>query len=356
MRARLREWLIALLGLAAAAMAACVIGEVAVRLYAGHPLWPIVPPKPYIDNSLLYRRHATRLYEMTPGIDDVVGYGHVRITINRWGFRDDADPVVPKPAGAWRAVVLGDSFTFAGKVQLADTFAKRLEKMLGARDPGRRYEVLNLGVPGYKSGQELALLREQGMGLEPDLVIVDVTMSFAGAAVQAYSDRQPAWPAFRRFAKRFDLVQSLYASWKEYAFLRQGNFFRRGQSYADLAEGSPRWEAAKADLREMKRATGEKGVALLVVVWPVFVELDADYPYAAKHHLLVEACEKLGVPVLDLLPAFRGIDATTLWASRDDHHPNPIAQQRVAEVVLENLLGRGVLLPAADTSPRLPRR
>lgn len=343
MRGWLRESMIALLGLAAAAVAACGIGEVAVRLYAGHPLWPIVPPMPYIDNSLLYRRNATRLYEMTPGIDDVVGYGYVRITINRSGFRDDADPVVPKPAGTWRAIVLGDSFTFAGKVQLADTFAKRLEKLLGARDPTRRYEVLNLGVPGYKSGQELALLREQGMGLEPDLVIVGVTMSFAGAPVQVYSARQPVWPAFHRFIKRFDLVQFLYANWKQYAFLGHGGFDPPGQSYPDLAEGSPRWEASKADLREMTRITGEKGVGLLAVVWPILVELDGGYPYTAKHRLVVEACEKLGIPVSDLLPIFRGYDASTLWASRDDHHPNASAQQHVAEVVAAGLEEKGLL-------------
>src|SRR5207249_11527052 len=81
---------------------------------------------------------------------------------------------------------------------------------------------------------------------------------------------------------------------------------------------------------------------LLVVMWPVFVELDA-YPYDAKHRLVVEACKRLGVPVLDLLPAFQGIDATTLWASRDDHHPNASAQQRVAEVVAAGLEEKGLL-------------
>jgi hypothetical protein len=355
-RAWLHELLVAFFGLAAAVAAACVVGEVAVRLSAGHPLWPIVPPTPYIDNSLLFRKNATRLYEISPGIDDVVGYGYVRITINRSGFRDDVDPIVPKPAGTWRAIVLGDSFTFGGKVQLADTFAKRLEKLLGARDPARRYEVLNLGVPGYKSEQELALLREQGMGLEPDLVIVAVTMSFAGAPVQLYPDRQPAWPAFHRFIKRFDFVQFLYTNWKRYASLLREGFSQPERTYPDLAEGSPYWEASKADLREMARVTEEKGVGLLVVLWPMLVRLDGDYPYTAEHRRVVEACEKLEIPVLDLLPSFRGIDVSTLWATRDDHHPNPIAQQRAAELVLGSLLERAMLPPATAVSPRVSRK
>ncbi len=342
MIARLRSWVLAALGFVVAALVACLIGEVAVRLYAGHPLWPIVPPKPYVDNDLLYQPSPTVLYELRPGTDEEVGYGHVRIAINRAGFRGDVEPVVPKPAGTWRAIVLGDSFTFSGKVLLADTFAERLEKILAARDPSRRYEVLNLGVPGYKSSQELGLLREKGLALDPDLVIVDYTLNAAAPPVQLISGKRPMWPELNRFVKRFDLVQFLYANWKQYAFLREGNFFRRGQNYPDLAEGSPRWEASKADLREMKRVTGEKGVALLVVMWPVFVELDA-YPYAAKHRLVIEACNQLGVPVLDLLPAFQGIDAPTLWASRDDHHPNASAQQRVAEVVAAGLEEKGLL-------------
>jgi hypothetical protein len=345
---RLRGWTLGVLGLALAALVAAVLGEIAVRLLAGHPLWPLVPPTPYIDNDILFRKSPTLLYELRPGVDEEVGYGHIRITINGAGFRDDTDPVVPKPAGTWRAIVLGDSFTFSGKVALADTFQKRLEKSLATRDPPRHYEVLNLGVPGYKSGQQLGLLREKGLGLGPDLVIVDFTLNGPAPQVQLVSGKQHRWPALHRFIKRFDLVQFLYANWKQYAFLGHGNFFRRGQNYPDLVEGSARWEASKADLAEMKRLTDARGARLLVVMWPVFVQLD-DYPYAAKHRLVVEACEKLGIAVLDLLPAFRGIDATTLWATRDDHHPNPVAEQRVAEAVRDALAAKGLLPPAPTT-------
>jgi hypothetical protein len=187
-------------------------------------------------------------------------------------------------------------------------------------------------------------------------VIVSVTMSFPGAPVQLYPDRQPVWPAFHRFIKRFDLVQFLYTKWKQYLSLWREGFARPLRTYPDLAEGSPYWEASKADLREMARVTEEKGARLLVVVWPMFVKLDGDYPYAAEHRLVVEACEKLGIPVLDLLSVFRGVDASTLWASRDDHHPNPIAQQQAAEVVLGSLLKLAMLPSATTVPPRVSRR
>ena len=182
------------------------------------------------------------------------------------------------------------------------------------------------------------------MSLDPDVVLVDFTLNEAAPLVQLISERSHRWPAAYRFVKRFDLVQFLYANWKQFAFLRQGNFFRRGQNYADLVEDSPRWEATKADLAEMRRLTDARHAHLLVVMWPVFVQLD-DYPYVAKHRLVRQACETLGIPVLDLLETFRGTDARTLWASSDDHHPNPTAQKRVAEAVRDALEKRGFLPP-----------
>jgi lysophospholipase L1-like esterase len=340
---RLRDLGITILDIAVAAMAAFVVGEIAVRLYAGHPLRPLVPPQPYIDPAFFYVKSPTRLYDLRPNQDEEVGYRRIRIKINGYGFRDDADPVVPKPPGTWRAIVLGDSFTFSGKVNVGDTFAKRLEKNLSDADRSRRYEVLNLGVPGYKSRQQLDLLRDKGLRLQPDLVIVDYTLNGPSPEVQLLPERPARWPALNRLFKRFDLVQFLYANWKQYSYIRRGDFLRRGVNYPSLAEGSERWEASKRDLAEMKRLTDANGVRLLVVMWPVFVELDDRYPYAEKHRLVVDACRQMGIPVLDLLPAFRGVDATTLWVGRDDHHPNPAAQSRVAEAVAAELRADGVV-------------
>ncbi len=339
---RLRDFAVTILGIAVAAVAAFVLGEIAVRLYSGHPLWPLVPPQPYVDPAVFYVKNPTRLYDLRPNQDEEVGYAGIRIKINGFGFRDDADPAVPKPPGTWRAIVLGDSFTFSGKVNLGDTFAKRLERDLSEADRSRRYEVLNLGVPGYKSGQQLDLLRDKGLRLEPDVAIVDYTLNGPSPEVQLLPERAARWPALNRFFKRFDLVQFLYATWKQYSYIRRGDFLRRGVNYPSLAEGSERWEASKRDLAEMKRLTEAKRIRLLVVMWPVFVELD-DYPYADKHRLVVDACRRMGIPVLDLLPAFRGLDATKLWASRDDHHPNPVAQRRVAEAVGTELRAEGMV-------------
>jgi hypothetical protein len=52
-------------------LAAAVVGEAALRLLHGQPLWPLLLPEPYVDNQLLYRENPTRLYELRPGADGV---------------------------------------------------------------------------------------------------------------------------------------------------------------------------------------------------------------------------------------------------------------------------------------------
>ncbi len=68
-----------------------------------------------------------------------------------------------RPAGTCRIAVLGDSFTEAVQVAEDKTFSAVLERELG-HCPGLanvRAEVLNFGVAGYGTAQELLTLREK---------------------------------------------------------------------------------------------------------------------------------------------------------------------------------------------------
>lgn len=97
------------------------------------------------------------------------GYSEGRY--NSHGFRD-RDRTTQKPAGTYRIVVLGDSYTEGLQVPLEDTFVALLEEKLNASGLGRYFEVLNLGQSGF--GTADALVRYVGVGREysPDLVIL----------------------------------------------------------------------------------------------------------------------------------------------------------------------------------------
>lgn len=88
-----------------------------------------------------------------------------RIRINAKGLRDTDYPYERVP-GKRRILVLGDSLVFGWGVDQGDAFPKVLEGMLPAT------EVINAGVAGYGTDQELLWFRSEGVRYRPDLVIL----------------------------------------------------------------------------------------------------------------------------------------------------------------------------------------
>jgi lysophospholipase L1-like esterase len=316
---------------------ALVVAEFALRLIIGHPLLPLIPPEPYIDNAVLYQRVPSRRYELRPNVEDTVGDNQVHIRINAAGFRDDQDYPISKPPGTYRVVVLGDSFTFAGKVAFPDTMPQRLVTLLQQSDPSRHYEVLNWGVPGYNAEQEMLLLKEKALAYQPDLVIVNLTLNDAQPMGQLSPAESHLPLSLRQALKRFYLVQFAYA-----AYQRLSVFLTRGRlpgdsDVASMVDGTPGWQRAKGALAELKQLTFQNGAQLLVVVWPMLTNLDDGYPYKAQHALLTRACESYGIPVFDLFGTFKGQPAASLWAASDDHHPNSLAQEMATVAIFKAL-------------------
>ena len=87
--------------------------------------------------------------------------------MNSQGFREDEIPFA-KPDGVRRIVALGDSFTFGQGVDADERFTDLLEQEFD------RLEVVNLGVCGYGTDQEVRVFEEVGVRYEPDLVLLTV--------------------------------------------------------------------------------------------------------------------------------------------------------------------------------------
>jgi hypothetical protein len=88
---------------------------------------------------------------------------------NRFGMRDYDHYTKAKPAGVYRIIALGDSFT-QGTTKLQDTWPKALERMFEGSVP--KVEVLNAGVNGYGQDNEYYYLKKYGLGFEPDMALV----------------------------------------------------------------------------------------------------------------------------------------------------------------------------------------
>jgi len=124
-----------------------------------------------------YQLDQTRGYALRPGVEGWYRKeGEAYVRINSDGLRD-REHSVTKPADTFRIAVLGDSYPEALSVSEDETFWSVMQGRLqecGAF-AGKRVEVLNFGVSGYGTAQELLTLREQVWKYSPDLVMLTIT-------------------------------------------------------------------------------------------------------------------------------------------------------------------------------------
>lgn len=161
-RAMLRNVWLAL----AATLAALGLGETVIRLVAS-------------DNMVLFPRYQTdarygeyTLRKLRPNMEfwHTSPDGRWKFTTNANGFRDYDDFSYEKPSGTIRVLVLGDSHTEGFEVRQEHTFAAIIERYL--KREGLTAEVMNAGISGFSTAEELIFLENEGIKFAPDFVVV----------------------------------------------------------------------------------------------------------------------------------------------------------------------------------------
>src|SRR3989344_7871559 len=95
--------------------------------------------------------------------------------INSAGIRDQ-EYSLEKPAGIYRVLVTGDSFTEGFGVENNEAFVNKLEAYVN-QTSDRQVEAINAGVSSWSPTTEYIFLKNFGLKFNPDLVIVVVTVS-----------------------------------------------------------------------------------------------------------------------------------------------------------------------------------
>jgi hypothetical protein len=95
--------------------------------------------------------------------------GRAYVKVNSAGMRD-VERTRAKPPGRLRVAVLGDSYTEAIQVDREKAYPALLEKHLDRCRPGT--EVLNFGVSGFGTAQQLLTLRAKVWDYAPDVVLL----------------------------------------------------------------------------------------------------------------------------------------------------------------------------------------
>jgi hypothetical protein len=90
------------------------------------------------------------------------------------------------------------------------------------------------------------------------------------------------------------------------------------------------WVRMQGELLKIRGYCDGLGIDFHLVVFPILYELDR-YRFHDVEAEIEGFARRNGIPVYSLTPGFLGQDASTLWVTRSDHHPNEQAHRLAAE-------------------------
>jgi len=286
-----------------------------IPVYTTHPLAIIVQPS---DNLRL-------IYDLLPSLD--IDFGHTRVRTNKAGMRQDIDYPQAHPAQCVRIMGIGDSGMFGWNVEQGEEYLGVLRSNLTAHTNGVRYEVFNLGVPGYNTQLEVESLRSKGLAYRPDVVIVgwcenDYDLPMFVLQSQNFRRRDISF----LYCLLFDRVRFSELSPVQMRNLRE---FDRAKVIDSVVSGTAR-EGVRRALRELKELGKQYDFRILV--------------FGPMGEVVCGLCREVGLPYFNTREK---VPADKYPADYAVHfmHPRPGGHRVLAEHMERELEARGWLRP-----------
>lgn len=239
------------------------------------------------------------------------------ITINEQGFRGSGKATA---SSLYRILCLGDSSTMGYGVADKASYPERVESFLDGIYPAV-FDVINAGTIGYTIDDELSYMREKGLRLAPDLVVLEL---FYNDVIEK-QHRHETQREFRRKRVPYTLLKSLLLKSAFYQALRNvcvrimaraGHYFPENPTNKMPMAMSPAkfpeaWKAYDGVLREFIELLRQHHIPLITVISPHQYQVYKwGYPFGEYHgvHAYQDHLKQLlgseNVRYVDLLPEF----------------------------------------------------
>jgi lysophospholipase L1-like esterase len=273
-------------------------------------------------------------------------WGH-EVVSNSLGFREK-EFAVPKPAGVFRVMVLGDSLTWGAGLSVRERYTDRLSYLVGLHNTGRRIEILNFGMPGGPTVTEYAHLKELHADVDPDLIIVGFCINDSQPRSQTYSiERSRLDTLYESIAKLRHIGLN-----KTYAFIISGiDNLLMGlgllPSWHDALNraydpDSAEWKGFDRALAGIKEISDRQGLPQ-----PIFIPLTQGIAGNHSQHIYikewfgkaVDAAASKGFLVVDPMPRFlEEMGIAEMAVNPLDGHPSAKANEIYAEELVQPVL------------------
>lgn len=302
--------------------------EVGYRLKKNIPLFgnmSNLPADTTQRSSTFQRSSSSRLlYEPKPGAHS--RYTGVDNFISSQGLRD-REYSVEKPADTFRIAFVGDSIVYGYGVPVEHSLPKQLEAMLNNNPKKKKFEVMNFGVPGWGTSQELEWYLRKVKPFSPDLVIVGYCLNDTYVASWEYElFVQHHFSLWTKFYSIEAMVDGIRIAWQR-------------RRFADSAPTQRVNDPIFAGVKNIKDTIAAVQPTLLVI-FPVITPFDK-YKELDIHNRVREAAAHYGIEHFDLFQPLSKHDYKKLRVQRfvgSDHiHLGKFGSKVAAEALLERL-------------------
>lgn len=258
-------------------------------------------------------------YVLTPGLEGEFRGAEfcVSVRTNKTGLR--GKELRPLEKNSVCILCLGDSFTWGWGVNDNEAYPAELEKILQSRYPLLDVQVLNAGVSGYGTDEELEFLKKFGASLKPNIVIVqffsgndfndnrlpanhstEIRDRMLYQVPRPVTQQKPVWLRIVEWLKQRSHLAHLVSN-------RVGNFLMRIGLFDELERSSSSYfteedgRRATDYLVEISKVAGRLGAKTLFVFVPDKIQVLSRPKDPLRAAMLVqEAAVVAGVPFVDL--------------------------------------------------------
>jgi len=282
----------------------------------------------------------------------------IKMDINSLGFRDEEIPEA-KGESDIRILVLGDSITWGDYLQKDEVFVERIEGYLNKSIEDKQIQVINAGVGDIGIEEEMNILIERGLSVQPDIVVLGFYLNDSRPPNNFMSELNE-WKRLRKYSL---LVDTIYRKikLKQWTDERKERFqwigLEKGMNWksnrddfihlASLAKHDwgaaweeDSWEVVESNLDRLKALSLEHDFEVAVIVFPVSFQVYADFIEDSPQRALKEKALERGFKQFDLLPLLRENNKVELFY--DYCHPmkktNDIIGKSVAEFLEKEVL------------------
>ena len=253
----------------------------------------------------------------------------VEVQINDLGLRNNS--VQTKAESERRILAIGDSITFGWGTAQELTFSARLERNLTERLK-RPIRVINAGVGGYNTLQEATYLENEGLALNPDLVMLTYVTNDTEVVVGPFDPKSEL-----SMTGKPPLTVMKLLAWESWTYRLVSHLWRsaKTQRTIDAYEAlkkSEGWKVSMDSLRRIVTLCETRQVPLVVY----FYDLQSS-PY--NEALIRDVREAVRpFPVEDTAPWFVSYPIRSLVVSKVDSHPNAKGHEILADGMASHLL------------------